>query len=139
MKNLHIMKRYVTPKTISTLAILLIFAASCIDPHFSPCRIDQFYWENQWHQAHYNAVGRLTRLEAPTSKVYFYYDAAWRLTKAEIFTTAVIPTYEFDFAHGPFGINRIDQYHHIGGVTFHQRSDISYSGPTRVVTSIIIL
>jgi hypothetical protein len=119
-------------KRISILGIVFLFALSCTDPSMPSCRISKFYWEDEWHDAHYNSDGRLRALIAVNSQVYFYYDASSRLTSAEIFTGDPTPFYKYEFIHGPDGIIQTDEYHPSALGTEHTRTIFHYATPTRI-------
>jgi hypothetical protein len=114
-------------------AILVLFVFSCDDSALPPpCRISKFYWEDEWHAAHYNSAGRLTALIADSSQVYLYYDDLMRLKSAEIFTGDPTPQYKFEFIHGPNGIIQADEYHPSTLGTEHNRILYHYISPSRV-------
>lgn len=125
-------------KTTTLLkAACLLASAMCFSgctPEMSRhCRISKFLWDDQWHHAHYNSVGRLTELIAPdSSTIFFHYDAASLLVKAEIYRSAATPKYRFKFTQGPFGIIQIDEYHDSSIGVEHNRTLFHYSSPTRV-------
>jgi hypothetical protein len=124
------MKTFLSRGCITVVLIMFVF--SCKEPAMLPCRIAKFYWENEWHAAHYNSSGRLTALIADNSEVYFYYDDLLRLTSAEIFMGDPTPFYKFEFVHGPNGIVQTDEYHPSALGTEHNRTLYHYSSPSRV-------
>lgn len=126
------MKTTIFVKAACLLAFAIGFSA-CTPEISRHCRIAKFLWDDQWHQAHYNSVGRLTELIAPdSSTILFHYDASNLLVKAEIYRSASTPKYRFKFTHGPFGIIQTDEYHGSSLGTEHNRTLFHYSSAIRV-------
>ena len=112
----------------ASLLLCLIAISSCDDSHpCRTCRIDKVYLEDEWHKAYYSSSGRLVKLEAAVSKIFFHYNGANQLTSAEIYTGNPAPEYSFDFTHGPSGIVESNVYDSYG---FRRHFDFHYASPT---------
>lgn len=114
----------------ASLLLCLIVISSCDDSHLCrTCRIDKVYLEDEWHKAYYSSSGRLVKLEAGVSKIFFYYNGADQLISAEIYTGNPAPEYSFDFTHGASGIVELNIYDSYG---FRRHLYFHYASPTMV-------
>jgi hypothetical protein len=114
----------------ASLLLCLIVISSCDNPHpCRTCRIDKVYWEDEWHKAYYSSSGRLVKLEAAVSKIFFHYNGSDQLISAEIYTGDPEPSYTFEFTHGPFGIVGWDMY---DPFDFRRHLEFHYASPAVV-------
>ena len=129
LTNLTVMKHIRFLYQLIPLTLIVILS-SCIDESPTrPCRITKMYWENQWFTASYSSSGRLTLLQADTSKIDFHYNGSNQLVKAEIYGTSPTPQYRFEFVHGPLGIVEANEYHPSIWGEYRTKTVYHYSGP----------
>lgn len=123
MKHLRFFFRFVP------FALILALSACHDEIPSRPCRIEKMYWEDQWFSASYSGSGRLTLLQADTSRVEFHYNASDQLIKAAIYGTGATPAYRFEFIHGPWGIIESNEYHPSIWGEYRTRTLYHYAAP----------
>jgi hypothetical protein len=125
------MKTMTFIKRILPIALIVVWSCDPCHPVRLRCRLDKFYWEGKWHQANY-AGDRLVSLIGAHSEIYFAYNAARQLEKAEIYTGDPTPKYKFTFTHGPFGITETDLRSYYGSSEERVKYIYHYASPTRI-------